>query len=193
MFFVIFQVTVWVSKQLSTFPIPLFMFLVMFQVTVWVNKQLFTSYPHFLYLYSCTWLCSRWQHGITNSYPLLSTFSVPLFLFLVTFQVTAWDGCSRSAPFMTGRCARIWRGSCCRPLRRKTTRSELVLCMNVAEWGRGLLCLNIYWFCFVSEGRREREGENSGLRTLWPKDWEFRQWPVLTICPCQATDISLSI
>ena len=75
-------------------PRPLFMFFVIypmcwvfhFQATVWVN-----SYPHFLYLCSCSLLCFRWQYGITNSYPLLSTFSVPLFMFLVMFQVTVWD------------------------------------------------------------------------------------------------------
>ena len=75
-------------------PRPLFMFFVIypmcwvfhFQATVWVN-----SYPHFLYLCSCSLLCFRWQYGITNCYPLLSTFPIPLFMFLVMFQMTVWD------------------------------------------------------------------------------------------------------
>ena len=33
-------------------------------------------------------------------------------------------------------------------------------------------------------GRRASERENSELRTLLLKDRDFRQLPILTICPC---------
>ena len=35
-----------------------------------------------------------------------------------------------------------------------------------------------------SERERERERESSELRTLLHKDYDFRQLPIFTICPC---------